>query len=152
MDKVVQGNTSNIVFLKSTDDSMLDTLQKMSGTTHKVFTNSKTITRDTEAVFQNLSGNEGKTSYTMTAQEVPVISYNDMAFISPRNSIVFRAGDSPIWNRNETILPMSWRLRAHDIKQLGMTTRSRRFLRCLRQRSSMCVRTSLTSARCLTSV
>lgn len=107
VDKIVQGNTSNIVFLKSTDDSMLDTLQKMSGTTHKAFTNSKTITRDMEKIVMK---NEGKVSYTMSVQEVPVISYNDMAFISERNSIVFRAGDSPIWNRNETILPMSWRL------------------------------------------
>lgn len=95
---------------------MLDTLQKMSGTTHKAFTNSKTITRDTERIWLQ---NEGKTSYTMTVQEVPVISYNDMAFISQRNSIVFRAGDSPIWNRNETILPMSWRLLQNTIKQPG---------------------------------
>jgi hypothetical protein len=65
--------------------------------------------------------NEGKTSYTMSVQEVPVISYNDMAFISPRNSIVFRTGDSPIWNRNETILPMSWRLLQNTIKQPGHT-------------------------------
>ena len=98
---------------------MLDTLQKMSGTTHKSFTDSKTITRDTEAVFQNLSANEGKVSYTMTTREVPVISYNDMAFISERNSIIFRAGDSPVWNRNETILPMSWRLFQNTITQPG---------------------------------
>ena len=36
-----------------------------------------------------------------------------------RNSIIFRAGDSPIWNRNETILPMSWRLLQNTIKQPG---------------------------------
>ena len=119
VDKIVQGNVSNIVFLKSTDDSMLDTLQKMSGTTHRSFTDSKTITRDTEAIFKNLSANEGKVSYTMTTREVPVISYNDMAFISERNSIVFRAGDSPIWNRNEMILPMSWRLFKDTITQPG---------------------------------
>ena len=64
---------------------------------------------------------EGKTSYTMTTKEEPVISYNDMAFISERNSIVFRAGDSPIWNRNETILPMSWRLFKDTIQQPGKT-------------------------------
>lgn len=107
------------VFLKSTDDSMLDTLQKMSGTTHRSYTDSKTITRDTEAIFKSISANEGKVSYTMTTREVPVISYNDMAFISERNSIVFRAGDSPIWNRNETILPMSWRLFKDTITQPG---------------------------------
>lgn len=116
VDKIVQGNTSNIVFLKSTDDSMLDTLQKMSGTTHQSFRDSKTITQDKERLFMQ---NEGKASYTMTTKEVPVISYNDMAFIAERNSIVFRAGDSPIWNRNEMILPMSWRLFSNTIVDPG---------------------------------
>lgn len=117
VDKIVQGNTSNIVFLKSTDDSMLDTLQKMSGTTHRVYKDSKTVTRDAERLFMQ---NEGKVSYTMNVREEPVIKYNDMAFINERNSIVFRAGDSPIWNRNETILPMAWRLlHTNPIKQPG---------------------------------
>lgn len=116
VDKVVQGNTSNIVFLKSTDDAMLDTLQKMSGTTHRAFIDGKTITRDLEKLFLK---NEGKVSYNMSIREMPVISYNDMAFISERNSIVSRAGDSPIWNRNETILPMSWRLFSNTIVQPG---------------------------------
>lgn len=109
-------NTSNIVFLKSTDDSMLDTLQKMSGTTHRTYTDSKTITRDMEKLWMK---NEGKASFTMTTREEPVIKYNDMAFISERNSIIFRAGDSPIWNRNETILPMSWRLFQNTIVHPG---------------------------------
>lgn len=107
VDKVIQGNTSNIVFLKSTDDSMLDTLQKMSGVTHKSYVDSKTITKDAGALIMQ---NDNKITYTKTTKEVPVITYNDMAFIAERNSIVFRAGDSPIWNRNQTILPMSWKL------------------------------------------
>ena len=115
-DKIVQGNTSNIVFLKSTDDSMLDTLQKMSGTTHKSYIEQKTVTSDLERIFMK---NEGKISYMKTTKEVPVISYNDMAFIAERNSIVFRAGDSPIWNKNQTILPMSWRLFLNTIKVPG---------------------------------
>lgn len=95
---------------------MLDTLEKMSGKTHRVFKDSKTVTRDMEKIWLQ---NEGKASYTMTTREMPVISYNDMAFISERNSIVFRAGDSPIWNRNETILPMSWRLFKNTIIDPG---------------------------------
>lgn len=95
---------------------MIDTLQKMSGVTHKSFVDSKTIQRDIQKLMMQ---NEGKASYTMTTKEVPVISYNDMAFISERNSIVFRAGDSPVWNRNETILPMSWRLFKNTITQPG---------------------------------
>jgi len=109
VDKIVQGNVSNIVFLKSTDDSMIDTLQKMSGTRHTVYRDSKTVTKDVENIL-NFTNIEGKVSYTMTAKEEPLISYNDMAFIAERNSILFRAGDAPVWNRNETILPMSWRL------------------------------------------
>lgn len=63
--------------------------------------------------------NEGKVSYTMNTKEEPVLTYNDFAFIAERNSIVFRAGDSPIWNRNETILPMSWRLFQNTIVNPG---------------------------------
>ena len=97
---------------------MIDTLQKMSGTTHRSYVDSKTVTRDNERL---MFKNEGKTSYTMTTREEPVIKYNDMAFIGERNSIVFRAGDNPIWNRNETILPMSWRLFKNNIKHPGHT-------------------------------
>lgn len=109
-------NTSNIVFLKSTDDSMIETLQKMSGTTHRTRTDSKQITRDlSKLTFKN----EGKISYTKSTKEEPVISYNDLAYLDPRNSIVFRAGDPPIWNRNETILPMSWKLFSNTIEKPG---------------------------------
>lgn len=107
VDKTVQGNTPNIVFLKSTDDSMIDTFVKMSGTTHRAYVNAKTITKDSE---KPLLATEGKISYTMNTLEEPVLKYNDFAFIAPRNSIVFPGTNPPIWNRNETILPMSWRL------------------------------------------
>ena len=109
VDKIVQGNVSNIIFLKSTDDSMLDTLVKMSGTRHVAYRDSKSVTKDTERVIKGFNV-EGKVTYTMSTKEEPVISFNDLNSLSERNSIVFRAGDSPVWNRNETILPMSWRL------------------------------------------
>lgn len=116
VDKIVQGNTSNIVFLKSTDDSMIETLQKMSGTTHKSYIDSKNVTANLSRIVMQ---NEANVNYTFTTKEVPVIMYNDMAFIAERNSIVFRAGDSPVWNRNQTILPMSWRLFQNTIQHAG---------------------------------
>ena len=97
-------NTSNIIFLKSTDDSMIETLSKMSGVWHKSYRDSKTVTKDLEKLMLR---NEGKVSYTTTTKEEPVISYTDLATLPMRNSVVFRAGDPPIWNRNETIMPMS---------------------------------------------
>ncbi|MFB6617305.1 type IV secretory system conjugative DNA transfer family protein [Streptomyces sp. NPDC056367] len=119
VDKIVQGNTSNIVFLKSTDDSMIETLEKMSGKTHRSYRDSKQISQDLDKVIGGKT--EGRVSYTMSTKEEPLISYNDMAFLSPRNSIVFRAGDAPIWNRNQTILPMSARLLGNTIKHPGHT-------------------------------
>lgn len=116
VDKIIQGNTENIVFLKSTDDSMIDTLVKMSGTTHESRVDQKTITRDNERI---LNRNEGKISYTMATKERPVIQFNDFMFIAQRNSIVIKAGESPIWNRNETAYPMSWRLFQNQIKLPG---------------------------------
>lgn len=95
---------------------MLDTLQKMSGTTHKAFKDSKTLQVNKNKLFNPI---EDQQSVTISVKEIPVISYNDMAFISERNSIVFRAGDSPIWNRNEMILPMSWRLFQNTITHPG---------------------------------
>ena len=114
----VQGNASNIVFLKSTDDDMLKTLETMSGITHRSRADSKTITSDMGNV-TNFNRNKGEMSYNIATKEEPVISFNDMAFIPDRNSMVFRAGDSPIWNRQEMILPMSWRLFSNTIVNPG---------------------------------
>ncbi len=118
VDKIVQGNTSNIIFLKSTDNTMIETLSQMSGVRHKTYTDGKSVTRDVAAM-TSFSKNEAKVTYNMSTKEEPVISYNDMASIPPCNSIVFRAGDSPIWNRNETALPMSWRLFKNTITNPG---------------------------------
>ncbi|QXV57385.1 type IV secretory system conjugative DNA transfer family protein [Amycolatopsis sp. TNS106] len=117
VDKIVQGNTSNIVFLKSTDDSMIEQLEKMSGRTHRSYVDSKQISKDLDRIVGGKT--EGRVSYTMNTKDEPLISYNDLAFLPPRNSIVFRAGDAPVWNRNQTILPMSWRLFRNTITHPG---------------------------------
>lgn len=95
---------------------MIDTLVKMSGTTHESRVDQKTITRDNERV---LNKNEGKISYTMATKEVPVIGFNDFMFIKERNSIVLKAGGSPLWNREESAYPMSFRLFKDTIKIPG---------------------------------
>lgn len=115
-DKILQGNTSNIIFLKSTDDSMIETLSKMSGTHHVSRANSKQITKDLD---KPVGKTQGAISHSYQTEEEALITYNDMAFIAPRNSIVFRAGDAPIWNRNATMLPMSWRLFKDTIRHPG---------------------------------
>jgi len=97
---------------------MIETLEKMSGKRHVVYRDSKTVTKDVENLIE-FTNVEGKVSYTMSVREEPIITYTDMAFIGERQSIVFRAGDAPVWNRNEMILPMSWRLFQNTIKMPG---------------------------------
>lgn len=116
VDKIIQGNTENIVFLKSTDDSMIETLVKMSGVTHESRTDSKTITRDNDRL---LNKTDAKISYTRSTRERPVIQFNDFMFIEPRNSIIIKAGVSPLWNRNESAYPMSWLMFKNQIKIPG---------------------------------
>ena len=114
---MIQGNTSNIVFLKSTDDAMLKDLSGMSGTRHVVHVNNITV-NEKPALVRWFKA-EPSTAVSYNIVEEPVIMYNDMAFIGPCNSIVFRAGDSPIWNKNQLALPMSWRLFSNTIEQPG---------------------------------
>lgn len=109
-------NTANIVFLKSNDVDMIKTLEEQSGKTHVSYIDSKQIRHQTQRVANR---NESEVTYTMSTVEEPVISANDMLFLPQRNSLVFRAGGAPIWNRNETILPMSWMLNKEDIKHPG---------------------------------
>ena len=97
---------------------MIDTLVKMSGQTHEVHQDSLTVTKDKERL---LLPNEGKVSMTVSVQQTSVLKYNDFAFLPERNSIVFRAGDMPILNRNETIMPMSWKLLGKTIVHPGHT-------------------------------
>lgn len=118
IDSIVKGNTSNIIYLKSTDDSMLDTLEKLSGKRHRGYRDGKSVTQDVAKVV-GTGRTEGKVSYNFNLKEEPLISTNDLLYLAPRNSVVFRAGDPPIWNRNETILPMSWRLFKNTIQHPG---------------------------------
>lgn len=113
-------NTNNLIFLKSNDDSMIETLSKMSGTRHKAYRDSKTVQEDLGKVVKGTRV-DSKVSYTTSLKEEAVIKYGDLAYLNERNSIVFRAGDMPIWNRNEMILPMSWRLFMNTIKMPGKT-------------------------------
>lgn len=115
IDKILQGNTGNIIYLKSTDDSMLETLQNMSGTRHEARMDSQTITENARAKF---NANDSKLTKTTSIKEVPVISKNDMLLVPKNNSMVFGKGN-PIWSRNQLVLPMSWRLLSNQLHELG---------------------------------
>jgi hypothetical protein len=88
----------------------------MSGTRHEAFVDSKSVSVDKNRI---VSQTNEQTNYTMSVKEVPLISYNDMASIAPCNSMVFRIGDNPIWNRNQMALPMSHCIHSNQINVSG---------------------------------
>lgn len=106
IDKILQGNTGNIVYLKSTDDSMLEILQNLSGQMHRLEKDSQTISNDMYKVFNRT---DGKLSTNKTVKEVPVISKNDMLKVPKGNLMVFGKGN-PIWSRNQLAMPYSFML------------------------------------------
>lgn len=116
VDKIIQGNVSDIIFIKSIDEDLLQTLEKLSGTTHRSYVDGKNVSRDLEKIFMK---NQGMLSYSKSTVEEPVIRYNDLMLLPPKNNIVFRAGDNPIWNRGGNIMPMAYRLHRNQIKHPG---------------------------------
>lgn len=111
VESILQSNTANLIFLKSTDAELIEKLSKMSGQRHVAYRGSKTVTKDMEDLLQFKSV-EGRVSYTMALDTENVILANDLAFLPDRNWVVLRNGQYPVWNRDETIMPMAHRLLA----------------------------------------
>ena len=104
IDKILQGNTANIVYLKSNDASMLDTLIELGGVRHESRRSSKSVTEHAKKLFADV---EDSVSYTTSTSEVPVIQKNDMLFIQKGNNMVFRLGENPLWSKNQLAMPFA---------------------------------------------
>jgi type IV secretory pathway TraG/TraD family ATPase VirD4 len=113
VESILQSNTANLIFLKSTDAELIEKLSKMSGQRHVAYRGSKTVTKDMEDLLQFKSV-EGRVSYTMALDTENVVLANDLAFLPDRNWVVLRNGQYPVWNRDETIMPMAHRLLANQ--------------------------------------
>lgn len=110
VDKIVQGNTNNIIFIKSNDVSTVDNLVSLAGKTHTERNNSMTLTKDTEA---RVKKSDGKVSITKSVVEEDVLPRNVFLQLKRQESIVMRAGSNPIYNYGHMLLPMEWQLRAY---------------------------------------
>ena len=104
-----------MVFLKSTNGELIKKLSEKSGVTHIVEMNRSVTNNLGQLVFSK----DSKVSLTQSVKEVPVLTYNDLAYMPPSSSVVFRSGDDVIWNRNETALPPSRILHKNTICNPG---------------------------------
>ncbi len=115
-DKTLQGNAANTIFLRSTDDQMLQRLEKMSGMTHQSYIDDKSVVVDKSKIWMQ---NRNEVTYSKKTVQEPLISYTNLNSLTMGDSIVFRAGENPIWNRNEMAIPMAWQLFENDIRIPG---------------------------------
>ena len=106
IDKILEGNTSNILYIKSTDDSMLERLEGLSGTIHRLQYSSRTINRSQQPLLANVRDD---IAVNQDFKEEPVISKNTMLLIPKANMMVFGKGN-PVWNGNQLSMPYSYQL------------------------------------------
>lgn len=107
-DFIATHNTNNIYFIKSNDEQMLETLEKLGGRIHRSRSDSKTVHENKGKVMGGKV--DQSVSYTYSTTDEALISMNEMLFLPMNNSILFAAGEFPVWNRNQTTMPMSWRM------------------------------------------
>lgn len=115
---IIRGNTANIVFLKSNDIDMIESLSKASGITHRVYNSSESFQEENRNL-TSIGRVQSSISTTRQSEQEQLLTVNDFLYLPERNSIVMQAGQPPIWNHNETILPMSYALLGNPIINPG---------------------------------
>lgn len=113
VDKILQGNTGNIIYLKSTDDSMLELLQNMSGKRHRMRVGSRTVNKRRQAIAGAVKDD---TAINQDIKEEDVITKTMMLNIPRANAMVF-GKENPIWAGNQLSLPYAHQLLSNDPTQ-----------------------------------
>lgn len=119
IDKILESNTSNIIYLRSPDITMLETLSKMSGKQHRSFKSGRTTTVDEMRKHRITSGVQGTTQRSTHVEEIPVISVSQFLNIPKANAITL-GHQNPIWATNQTALPYAYALHKNRLCEPGM--------------------------------
>ena len=109
-DQTIQGNTNNMIYIKSTSNELIEYFVKMSGIVHRLRKESRSVQ---ENVNNPILKNAASVSTTISVKEETALSYNDFATIPKANMIVLSAGEPVIWCRNEMAMPYSYALHEH---------------------------------------
>ena len=108
INNILQGNVGNILYIKSTDDSMLQILEQLSGKMYRIEHDSQTISND---MYKVINRTDGKLSQNRTVKEVPVITKNNMLQVTRGDLMVFgKSGGNPIWDTNQCAMPYAFQL------------------------------------------
>lgn len=106
-DQTIQGNTNNMIYIKSTSNELIEYFVKMSGIVHRLRKDSRSVQ---ENVNNPILKNAASVNTTLSVKEETALSYNDFATIPKANMIVLSAGEPVIWCRNEMAMPYAYEL------------------------------------------
>ena len=109
-DQTIQGNTNNMIYIKSTSNELIEYFVKMSGIVHRLRKDSRSVQ---ENVNNPILKNAASVNTTLSVKEETALSYNDFATIPKANMIVLSAGEPVIWCRNEMAMPYAYALHEH---------------------------------------
>lgn len=115
--KIISGNSNDLIFLKSNDVTMIDDLVAVAGKRHVERVNSLTVSENTQSRVQKT---DGRISKTKTVLEEDVISRNEFLRLDKFGAIVMRAGDDPIYNYGASSLPPVFAMQNDTIQEPGV--------------------------------
>ena len=124
-DRIISSNTGLSAFLLSNDLDMLETISKQAGTRHVGRRNSKSVTKNVGTATDHI---ENAVSYTMTTDEEPLFPVNRLLRMTNGESLMLsttkrnnndgsNSRQQPIFNTQDTSLPMAWSLHQYGYGQ-----------------------------------
>lgn len=124
-DRIISSNTGLSIFLLSNDTEMLENLSKESGTHHVSRKKSKTLHKDVGTMADHIEKN---VDYTMSTEEEPLLSVNRLLKMTNGEALMLtttkrtnndgtNVRQQPVFNTQDTSLPMSWSLHKYGYGQ-----------------------------------
>ena len=118
VDKIVSSNTAVFIYLISNDTDMLEDLSKQAGSTHATRATSKNVVKHVGTVVDTLEDN---VTYTYSTQEERLFTVDKLMSFTNGEAMILssvhrqdNSGEAirpnPIYNTNETIMPMAYAL------------------------------------------
>lgn len=124
-DRIISSNTGLSAFLLSNDLDMLETMSQQAGTRHVGRRNSKNVTKNVGTMTDHI---ENAVSYTTSIEEEPLFSVNRLLRMTNGESLMLsttkrnnndgsNARQQPVFNTQDTSLPMAWSLHKYGYGQ-----------------------------------
>lgn len=106
-EKIIRANSSNLIYLKTNDEEMINEMVRMSGTKHVTRNQGRSVAHK---LGDMITVGEPVMTYNTSVEETTALTSNDLLFLAddtPGNGVTFSQGEMAILNKLDTVLPMA---------------------------------------------